>query len=180
MGYILASATLSKLVLAHDCSDANPETLADAWAGRSQAELPNGVRWFYAAGLGVALLCMSIISMTHVHKKFEGQRIRRRIRLNIRVAVAVILICLPLADGLSSLQLIATTTGLTIFVLMMDVYGQTKVEDSFWKDKVKCKYRAECPMRRRDLERAVKTGVTIDVAELAKRSPGEKGVYGLS
>ena len=61
MGYVLAAASLSRLVLATDCHDANIEDLTDAYVSKSQTELPIGLRWFYCAGLGIALLCMSML-----------------------------------------------------------------------------------------------------------------------
>lgn len=61
MGYVLAAASLSRLVLATDCHDANIEDLTDAYVSKSQTELPTGLRWFYCAGLGIALLCMSML-----------------------------------------------------------------------------------------------------------------------
>ena len=59
MGYILAAASLSRLVLATDCHDANAEDLTEAYISNSQREVPSGLRWFYCGGLGTALLCMS-------------------------------------------------------------------------------------------------------------------------
>lgn len=59
MSYVLAGASLSRLVLAHDCMDADPETLTEAYMGRSEAEIEPFLRWFYSAGLGIALFCMS-------------------------------------------------------------------------------------------------------------------------
>ena len=59
MGYILAAASLSRLVLATDCHDANAEDLTDAYISNSQREVPTGLRWFYCGGLGTALICMS-------------------------------------------------------------------------------------------------------------------------
>lgn len=58
MAYILAAGALSKLVIAHDCPNADTETLAEASALRSEAEVSIGIRWFYCAGLGTALACM--------------------------------------------------------------------------------------------------------------------------
>lgn len=90
-----------------------------------------------------------------------------------------ILACLPLADGLSSLQLISTTTGLIVFTLMIEVWGQTPKEDCFWKDRRKCKYSAECRVKRKVIDDALKAGVTVDVAELARdgREKPEKRLY---
>lgn len=59
MGYVLASASLSKLVLAHDCGDSDTKSLGDHYIERSEEEIPVGLRWFYCAGLSVALTCMS-------------------------------------------------------------------------------------------------------------------------
>lgn len=195
MSYVLAGASLSKLVLAHDCNDTDPETLTEGYIGRSEGEIRPGLRWFYSVGLGIALLCMSecmiilacvcgvgdptksgslgIISFCHVHKKSEGQRVTKRSRLALRVAIAVVIICLPLAESLSSLGLISTTTGLIGLVLMFDLYGCTSAGESFLRDGRKCKYWADCPRRRRRaLEEAMKIGATINVEELAVEEKG--------
>jgi hypothetical protein len=75
-----------------------------------------------------------------------------------------------MAPSLSSLSLIATSTSLVLFVLMLDLYGQTCVQDRFWMGNSKCKYRADCHLRKRDIEE-LKGGV-IGVEELAKRDEG--------
>lgn len=59
MAYVLASASLSKLVLAHDCSDTDLESLGESYVERSEEHIPDGLRWFYCAGLSLALTCMS-------------------------------------------------------------------------------------------------------------------------
>ena len=205
MGYVIAGACLSKLVLAHDCSDTDVETLGEAYVARSEEEIPIGLRWFYCCGLGIALLCMSnssfflllsspsytilfcfvksvtdyaaLIAMSHIHKDIEGQRIAKRYRLAVRVAVAVILFCLPLAHKLNSLEIISTTTGLVALILMVDLYGSTAVHDSFFKDKRVCKYSADCHIKKKDVETAIKTGEKISVEELAKGTKGEKCLF---
>lgn len=196
MGYVLAAASLSRLVLATDCHDANAEDLTEAYISNSQNELPAGLRWFYCAGLGIALLCMSkslstshsfliisttdlpaIISLCHVHKEFDGQRISKRYRIPVRIPVAVTLIFLPLADKLNSLQLISTTTGLVVLVLMVDVYGSTSIYESFWRCTSQGKYRAECPMKKKLVIDAMKTGATIRLDEVQVGDGGEKGFY---
>lgn len=58
MSYVLAGASLSKLVLASDCINTDKETLGEAYIGRSESEIAPGLRWFYCAGLGIALGCM--------------------------------------------------------------------------------------------------------------------------
>lgn len=191
MSYVLAGASLSRLVVAHDCQDAEVEKLSGNSAVLSEEEIPRGLRWFYCAGLGAALLSMSkfatsgwfghvsddaasgVISYTHVHKKIDGQRVTKRSRLGLRVAVALIMICLPLAESLSSLQLISTCTGLVVLVLIFDLYGCTFVGESFVRDGRKCKYWADCPRkRRRALEEAMKSGGMVKVEELADDEKG--------
>ena len=178
MSFVLAGASLSRLVLAHDCADTDRETLDESYIARSESEISMGLRWFYCAGLGVALASMTVISLCHVHKKVEKQRILKRPRLAVRSAVAIVLICLPLADGLSSLQLISTTTGLTVFVLMTEVWGQTPKAECSQKNREKCKYSAECRVRKKMIDDALKAGATIDVAELTKND-NEKSEHGL-
>lgn len=58
MAYVLAGASLSRLVLATDCQDVNVDDLTDAYTGSSKSEISSGLRWFYCSGLGVALLSM--------------------------------------------------------------------------------------------------------------------------
>ena len=172
MGYVLAGASLSRLVLVTDCADSNTEDLTEIYIAKAEPEVSDGLRWFYCCGLGIALLGMSVISATHVHKEFDGQRIRKRIRLPLRIAVAVILILLPLAKELSSLELISTTTGLIVFVLMVDVYGSTNEHDSFWKCDRTCKYSANCPIKGKAIVDALKRGETVEI-----KGMGEKGLY---
>lgn len=59
MAYVLAGASLSRLVLVTDWHDANLNDLTDAYTSSSKSEVSSGLRWFYCAGLGVALLSMS-------------------------------------------------------------------------------------------------------------------------
>ena len=59
MSYVLAGASLSKLVLAHDHDDTDMETLGELYLNRSEDHIPDALRWFYCVGLGIALLCMS-------------------------------------------------------------------------------------------------------------------------
>ena len=58
MSFVLAAGSLSKLVLATDCSDTKLEDLTESYSLQSDREVPQGLRWFYCVGLGIALLCM--------------------------------------------------------------------------------------------------------------------------
>jgi hypothetical protein len=58
LGFSLAGASLSKLVVAHDCSDADIEALTEVYKAKSSDSIEIGLRWFYCGGLGVALASM--------------------------------------------------------------------------------------------------------------------------
>jgi len=194
MSFVLAGAALSKLVLATDCSDTNLEDLTETYMAKSQVEIPIGLRWFYCGGLGVALTCMGkidplspnkcsftdilgVISICHVHKDVQGIRVRipKRSRMINRFAVCIILFCLPLVHSLNSLHLISITTGLIIWVLLLELWGMSCPDESFFGEKKPCKYTARCKISKKDLESAVKSGHIVNVSELSDR--GEKGVY---
>lgn len=198
MSFVLGAAALSKLVVAHDCQDTEVEYLTDTYMAKSEGDIPIGLRWFYCAGLGIALLCMGpyifpslpfychaacissdficfeltspqtgIISLCHIHKDGpRGMRIRKKHRMANRFVVCVILLCLPTAHGLNSLHLIAIVTGLVVWVLLLELWGCSCPEESFFGEKRRCAYTARCRVGRGDLEGVEK---------------GEKmGVYGLS
>ena len=177
MAYVLAGAALSRLVLITDCANANMEDLTDAYFSKSEHEVSTGLRYFYCCGLGIALLSMAFISIAHVHKEFDGQRLKKRIRIPVRFAVAIILICLSTAESLNSLQLIATTTCLVLIVLGVDLYGSTSIYDTFWRCTKQCKYSAECPIKKKLLMRALKNGEPIKLSEVQEDGVvSEKGL----
>ncbi|KAG9234335.1 bacterial low temperature requirement A protein-domain-containing protein [Amylocarpus encephaloides] len=180
MSYILGAAALSKLVVAHDCSDADAHDLTHSYEEKSEEHIPQGLRWFYCVGLGIALAMMGVISVSHLHKDPpNGVRIRKSLRLTNRFTVCVVLVCLPLAEHLNSLQLISVVTGLLLYVLLIELWGAGCPGDSIWGDwkngeGAKCKYTARCNISKKDLESAVKGGQVIKVEELKDR--GEKGM----
>ena len=57
MDFIIAGAALSRLVVAHDCADANIKSLTANYEARSEEVISQGLRWFYCAGLGTVLAC---------------------------------------------------------------------------------------------------------------------------
>lgn len=61
MSFVLGAAALSKLVLATDCPDADAHDLLELSEEKSEHEIPDGLRWFYCAGLGLALFCMGML-----------------------------------------------------------------------------------------------------------------------
>ena len=60
MSFVLSSAALSRLVIAHDCRDASVEDLVDVYAANSLEQIDVGLRWYYCVGMGVALASMSM------------------------------------------------------------------------------------------------------------------------
>ncbi|RDW87366.1 hypothetical protein BP5796_03060 [Coleophoma crateriformis] len=175
MSFALGAAALSKLVVATDCPNATLDSLTAVYVEKSEHEIPIGLRWFYCAGLGIALLFMGIISISHIHKEIGGSRLLKRHRLANRFTICVILVCLPLAHGLNSLQLISTVTGLVVWVLFFDLWGASSPKESFFGEKSSCSYTAHCKVPRKDLESAVKGGQTINIKSVSNQ--GEKATY---
>ena len=102
---------------------------------------------------------------------------RKSHRMAVRAVVSIILICLPLAKKLNSLQLISVVTGLVVFVLIVDVYGHTNIEVPVFGGQERCSYTAECPLKKKDLEHAVKSGETVTIEALADKEGGEKALF---
>jgi low temperature requirement protein LtrA len=188
MSYVLAAATLTRLVLAHDCEDADSEhTLGERYALNSPAELEMGLRWYYCGGLGLSLITMGLISFCHIHKKLPDAHIAKRFRLAIRCCIAIVIICLPLARSLNSLYLISITTSLVVLVLALDIFGNSCQRGRFWsggfceEQKRDCRYSADCELdrkKRRDIEEAMKKGEKIGLKDVMDTGGGdeEKGL----
>jgi hypothetical protein len=133
---------------------------------------------FYCGGLSLSLLSLSIISLTHIHRKIPNQRFRKCFRLVFRAFVAIVILLLPLAH-MNSLQLIATTTSLIVCVLVVELIGVgCWGENMFWErscGRDKTTYSARCGVKREELEKSMKEGTVLKVEEIAKREGGEKG-----
>jgi hypothetical protein len=65
MSFVLGAAALSKLVLTTDCADTKLEDLMEISMEKSEHDIPDGLRWFYCAGLGLALFCMGMSLFLH-------------------------------------------------------------------------------------------------------------------
>lgn len=178
MSFVLSAGALAVLVRAHDCADADVESLYETFIPRSEAHISAGLQWYYCGGLGVSLVCLAIIAATHTHRKIPNQRIKKNVRLVYRVAVAIVITCLPLAH-LDSLGLVAATTGLVVSVLVLELVGSTCWNESLLWDRNcgrgQCSYSAKCSVGREELEKSVKDGTVLNVEEIAKRDGGEKG-----
>ncbi|KAI6761986.1 hypothetical protein HG531_002539 [Fusarium graminearum] len=173
MGYILSSAGLSKLVLAADTPGANPEHLTEHYIERTDPEIADGIRYFYCHGLAIALFFMGVISACHDHRHPATRRLSKKTRLANRALVCLILFCLPLAKSLNSLNLISITLGLTVWVLLLELFGKSCRSDPFIGEKKGCSVRYKCKCSKKDLENAnldekPKTA-TAEVLELGPR-----------
>ncbi|KAI9884875.1 MAG: tRNA-specific adenosine deaminase subunit tad3 [Watsoniomyces obsoletus] len=178
MAFLIGGGGLAKLVLAHDCPNTDTRTLTATYKARSVGEIEEGLRWFYCAGFGLAFMLMGVIAGCHVHKDIPTARLKKWHRLTVRTIISIIIICLPKAHSLNSLELISAMTGLLVFDLIFEVYGLTKVgEPLFGRKRKKCTYWADCPMKKKDLEEAAKTGEVVNIEVLANKQDGEKGHF---
>jgi hypothetical protein len=178
MSFVLSASALATLVRAHDSPDSPVESLYETFIPRSEEEIAPGLRWFYCSGLGLSLLFMAVISATHTHKKIPHQRLRKNTRLLFRGLVSIAIICLPLGE-LNSLELVGTTTGLVVAVLMVELVGVSCTGENILWDrscpKARTKYQGECEVKRAELEKLGENGV-VNVADLAQRETAMKGV----
>lgn len=187
MAFTLAGSALAKIVLATDCPGAAMEDLQEIYAAKSVDVIPEGLRWYYCGGLSIALICMGLISLSHTYKIPPDVRLGKPYRLGVRFAAAIAILLLPLArEKLNSLQLVATTTGITLFVLNVELAGSACVHEAFWGFNLKgqavghrkCTYASRCHVSRKELEAKFKNGEIVKVEEIARRGPhGEGGAH---
>ena len=164
MSFVLGGGALARLVFAVDTPDSRLMALTVTYRDRAEAEIPIGIRWFYCAGFGVALALMGLISMSHVHKEMEGLRLRKAWRLCGRFVVAIILILLPLAKSLNSLQLVGIVTALIVFVLTLELWAASSCNEALFQRSKPCKYLGHCG--KKDLVAMVRNGQEVNLDQL--------------
>lgn len=174
MAYVLAGAALSKIVLAHDTQAVNADMLLEPYSGRSEETFDPGLRWFYCAGLSIAMIMMGLISYSHTYKTIPNARLRKEYRLLYRFAVSIVMLLLPLAkESLNSLELVATTAGLVVSILVVELKGNASSGTAFFGlgefRGRKCAYTAKCHVSRKELSDNVKSGKVVNVEEMAKK-----------
>ena len=174
MSFVLAGGALARLVVATDTPDANKDHLTEEYAARSETEIRNGIRWFYCAGLGIALMLMGIIAMTHIHKDVGDLRLSKKYRLIGRFIVAIILICLPLATRLDSLELVATVTCLVLFTLMLELWATSCCNERLFGRSKKCQYTGRCG--KKSVQALLNEGKSFNLDELQKDREKDAGV----
>ncbi|KAF9770818.1 hypothetical protein IL306_011576 [Fusarium sp. DS 682] len=172
---ITSSAGLSKLVWVADTPDANPEHLTEHYIERSEPEMADGIRYFYCQGLAVALFFMGVISASHDHRHPATRRLSKKTRLANRLLVCLILFLLPLAKNLNSLNLISITLALSIWVLLLELFGKSCRNDPFIGEKQGCSVRYKCKCSKKDLENAnMNEKEQIPSTEVLELGPREK------
>ncbi|EHK24411.1 uncharacterized protein TRIVIDRAFT_29877 [Trichoderma virens Gv29-8] len=174
MGYIVATSALSRLVLATDVPDTNPEQLAEPYRDSAEDHFNAGVRFFYCHGLAIALLSMGAISFSHEHKKLPMLRLSKNVRLANRIAVCIVMFFLPLAHSLRSLSLISVTLSLSIWVLIVELWGKSCTDDPFIGEKDGCcvTYYAKC--KKKDLKKITSSHERRPSGEILELGRGEK------
>jgi low temperature requirement protein LtrA len=181
MGYTLAAATMSKIVLSHDCPNADADSLTDLYQVKSLAEISTGLRWFYCGGLSTTLISSCLTSLCHKHKTIPYSHLTKHTRLSVRFAAAIIILMLPLAhpEDFSSLSLVASTCGVTIAALMTDLYGLARKDDQFWfggfshSEKKATQYAANFMLNkkgRQEIKKSMKLGHRITIKDLMQPS----------
>ncbi|CAK4028528.1 low temperature requirement A [Lecanosticta acicola] len=161
MAFVLGGGGLARLVVANDAPNSHSEWLTETYRERSEDHIPDGIRWFYCCGFGLALISMAIISISHVHKQSEGIRLTKKFRLSARIAVAIVFICLPLVHDLNSLQLVGIITGLMVLLLVGELWSASSCHEKLvGRDKV-CEYTGRCS--KGILKEMIKGGREVDI-----------------
>lgn len=174
MAYVLGGAALSKLVLAVDTVDSHLDALTETYQLKAEEEISMGIRWFYCAGFAIALSFMAFISITHVHKHSPTLRLKKRFRLAGRFVIALIILLLPLADGLNSLQLVGIVTALVASALLLELWAGSCKMEKLCQRSQPCKYIGHC--QKKELEAMVKRGERVDISALGNEKNKHDGL----
>lgn len=178
MAYVLSASTLSRIVLAHDSSDSDPTKLTQEYSMKSVQDLSSGLRWFYCGGLGCSIILMAVISYSHKNKGSGTIRSSKNIRLIFRCCIGVVMIGIARAVSLTSLELVAITSCLSVSLLVVDIYGTTSEGHSFWtggmhhKEKKSNVYTADVKIshrKRKEIKQALLRGENLGIHDLWKR-----------
>ncbi|KAJ7481610.1 hypothetical protein FB451DRAFT_1394255 [Mycena latifolia] len=119
MSLLLASSAINRLVT----------------SASTESELGGGLKWFFGAGLGVAIWTMATIGI--VHKSLDDvegyterqtgkihRRISRRVVLGLRYLAGLAMMLVPLAKDLTSVQFLGIYVGITAFLIFEETIAQ--------------------------------------------------------
>ncbi|KAI9723455.1 MAG: hypothetical protein M1828_004185 [Chrysothrix sp. TS-e1954] len=153
--YILAGAALSRLVLATDVPGANIDDLAPESAVLSMPTISSGLRWFYCAGVGIALFSTCPIALGHDYRTPPNMDcpFTRERRLVVRLLISLAITFLGFAKSLDSLKIISITCGLVHLALFVELFGNTLSGHCHAAERKKCHY----TVKRRDMRKSVTT-----------------------
>ncbi|KAM0746513.1 hypothetical protein T439DRAFT_329623 [Meredithblackwellia eburnea MCA 4105] len=114
-GFVLSSAAVSKLV--------------------GTEEVPQGVRWQYGGGLGVALLCITATGLMHRSLDAKGaSKLNVTGRAVARVAVSLIFILVPLVKHISDLDFLLTYAGVASALVIFEIWAKLGNEEVYEED----------------------------------------------
>lgn len=156
MSYILATAAMSKIVLATDVANADASTLGSHYSPLAEAPVSEAIRLIYCYGLGIANLSMILISLSHEHRQPPKLRWKKHHRLANRAVIACIFFGLPWAKSLTSESLVAISMSLILEILLVELWGTSCTDDPFIGERagVCVRYRTHCC--KRELKKALK------------------------
>ena len=171
MSYILATSAMTKLVLTTDVPSADASTLGSHYYPLAEDSIPDPIRFFYCYGLGIALLCMVGIALSHEHRQPPNLRWKKWQRLTNRVVISLIFFGLPWIRSLNSKELIATTMSLVLEILLVELWGTSCSDDPFVGERkgVCVRYKTHCC--KRDLKKALKEEQRKNPEKFTTKSP---------
>jgi hypothetical protein len=171
MSYILATSALTKLVLATDVPNADSSTLGSHYYPLAEDTISHPIRLFYCCGLGLALLCMVLISLSHEHRQPPNLRWKKGQRLANRVIVALIFFGLPWIRSLTSKALISITMSLVLEILLVELWGTSCSDDPFIGERkgVCVRYKTHCC--KRDLKKALREEQKRNPEKFSEKRP---------
>jgi low temperature requirement protein LtrA len=168
MSFVLGSGALARLILVRDTHGTHVDMLTDLYRARSERDIAIGIRWFYCGGYGVALLSMGVISLSHTHKTPPNIRLTKSKRLAVRSGIAMVIIMLPLAGNLDSVQILGTVTGLVFFALFCELWACSLVGSKLWTGRQRINYAGNCGTK--DFLSMVNNGGQFNLDELGSRN----------
>lgn len=129
MSLLLASAAMNRLVI----SDS------------PNVDSGGGLIWFFGTGLGISVITMASIGVLHksIDDGFPGappeanatlivrRTFSRRVVLATRYVAGIVMVLVPLAKNLSSIQYLGIYVGITAFLIVEETIG--RVERHEWE-----------------------------------------------
>ncbi|CAK5273669.1 unnamed protein product [Mycena citricolor] len=127
MSLLLASSAINRMVVTESFT--------------TSEEGGPGLKWFFGAGLGVAVFTMATIGV--LHKNLDDQEglhphhvrkvlrttISRRVVLGMRFAASIVMMLVPISSSLKSMQFLAIYVGITGFLIVEETIARIEKRD---------------------------------------------------